>query len=219
MLKEVFDGMGKKYTLSNEERFREIEDDIADLQYDPISITELYDDVGTVELGQPVTEMTVTWKLNKDPVMQTLGGEAISVIERRKTVSMEGRTSVTLVVTDERGATDEAKAGYNAYNGVYYGLMDDGGVVDSVAILALYKRIQSNRNVTFVAEAKVGKRVAYAIPTTYGTPTFKDADSGFKVDMYLADTVEFTNKYGYTTAYNVWLATNILTKKFSIAVT
>jgi hypothetical protein len=64
-------------------------------------------------------------------------------------------------------------------------------------------------------------RIAYAIPATgYGTPVFKDADSGFQVDMYrLPDPIQFTNRHGYATPYYVWLSTNPVKKALRVAVT
>lgn len=191
-----------------------------DMNYVAIDITSISNNIGTVEKGVAVPEMTVTWALNKDPVSQTLDGESLGVDVREKTVSMDGRTSVTLTVTDERGATDSASTGYNSYNGVYYGVLaDSDSFVDSAAILSLDKKIQGGRGVTFTAYLSDGARIAYAIPVGYGTPVFKDAVNGYGVDMVLAaNNLPFTNIHGYTTGYNVWLSRNILKDSLTVVV-
>lgn len=202
------------------ETIAQLQQDVADLMYVPIDITKISNNIGTVELGTAVSEMTVTWTVNKTPTAQTLDGAAVDVNVRSKTVDMTGKTSATLVVTDERGNTDTAKTAYNAYNGVYYGVMDDGATIDSAAILALTRKLQSGRTITFPA-APASQRIVFALPVRYGTPSFKDADTGFQADMYLASEppLSFTNDSGYTEAYNVWLSTNLLSGSKNIAVT
>lgn len=191
-----------------------------DMNYVAIDITSISNNIGTVEKGVAVPEMTVTWKLNKSPASQTLAGEEVATDVRSKTVSMDGRASVTLSVTDERGATDSSSTGYNSYNGVYYGVLPDSdSFVDSAAILSLDKKIQGGRGVTFTAYLGDGARIAYAIPVGYGTPVFKDAVNGYGVDMVLAaNNLPFTNIHGYTTGYNVWLSRNILKDSLTVVV-
>lgn len=191
-----------------------------DMDYKPIEITGISNNVGTVEKGTAVSEMTVTWSLNKDPVSQSLGGETLDVKLRQKTVSMTGRTSVRLDVTDERGEVDSASTGYNAYNGVYYGVLEDGATIDSAAILSLSKKLQSGRGITFTVNPGFTQRIAFAIPTGYGAPTFKDANTGFQADMYQAKKAfTFKNAHSYETTYDVWLSTNIVPGSITIMVT
>ena len=194
---------------------------IADLNYKPIEITGISDNVGTVEKGVTVATLDVSWTLNKEPVSQTLGGETIPNDVRSKTVDMTGRTSVTLTVTDERGHTDSDSAGYNAYNGVYYGVLEDGVAIDRDAILSLNKKIQNSRGVTFTADCTGGKRIAYAIPASgYGTPSFQDANGKLPIDMtQVPGNISFRNDYDYTTDYKVWLSTYVLNKSFTVSVT
>ena len=200
---------------------QQIADIIADLNYKPIDITAISDNVGTVEKGVAVATLDVSWTLNKDPVIQTIGGETIPNDVRSKTVDMTGKTSVTLVVTDERGHTDSASAGYNAYNGVYYGVLEDGVTIDRDAILSLNKKIQNSRGVTFTADCTGGKRIAYAIPASgYGTPVFQDVNTKLPIDMtQVPGTVSFRNIHDYTTDYKVWLSTHVLDRAFTVSVT
>lgn len=194
----------------------------ADMEYVPIEIIKIYNNIGTVEKGTEVKEMLVTWELNKDPEEQTLGGYKFKVPndDRSSTVPMEGRTSVELVVTDERGATDSESTGYKAYNGVYYGVLSDGADINSAVILSLNKKIQNTKGVTFTADCTGGKRIAYAIPSTgYGAPTFQDVNTKLPIDMtQVPDPIQFTNVHGYTTEYKVWLSTNVLKQPFTVAV-
>lgn len=185
----------------------EIKQDIAelraDMEYVPIDILSITNNVGTVEMGTSVTEMTVSWELNKAPARQTLGGESVGVAVRSKTVSMEGKTSVTLAVTDERGATDSATTGYNAYNGVYYGASEIPEAVDSTFILSLCDPVLTpNKGRTITVNAADGQYIWYALPVRLGVCSF--AVGGFSGGFDLVDTIEFTNASGYAESYYVY---------------
>ena len=198
----------------------QMQKDIADLKYDPISITSISNNVGTVEKGYPVSQMTVSWQVNKDPVSQTVDGVAVDVSERSKVVDMTGKTSVTVTATDERGKTASKSTGYNAYNAVYYGTMDDGIEINRDAILALTKKVQNSRGVTFTTNPSANQRIAYALPASYGTPTFRDP-SNFPIDMTLLaenTNIDFRNAHEHTEKYNVWLSTEIITESATVIV-
>lgn len=200
----------------------QMQKDVADLKYTPISITSISNNVGTVEKGYPVSQMKVSWQVNKTPVSQTVDGVAVDVSERSKVVDMTGKTSVKVVVTDERGTKAEKSTGYNAYNAVYYGTMDDGTEINRDAILALGlqgKRVQNSKGVTFTTNPSANQRIAYALPVSYGTPAFRDP-SNFPIDMSLA-TAEpflFENAHGHEENYNVWLSTEIISESTTVTV-
>ena len=201
------------------EELAKMKQDIADLKYVPIDITKISNNVGTVEKGVKVTDMTVSWAVNKTPTSQTVDGAAVDVSARSKIVDMTGKTSVTVTVTDERGKTDSASTGYNAYNAVYYGTMDDGTVIDRNAILALSKKVQNSRGITFTTNPSTNQRIAYALPVAYGTPSFKDAETGFQVPMVLAaENYAFENAHNYVEGYNVWLSENVISNSKKVVV-
>lgn len=193
-----------------QEQIAALSKDVDDLKYVAIDITKISDNVVIVEMGDEVAEVTVCWTLNKAPASQTLDGEAVDVSAREKTVPgpFSAGRSFTLVVTDERGATDSASTAISFLNGVYYGVLEDGAVIDSAAVLGLTRKLQGSKSLTFTVNAGVGQKIVYVLPTRYGTPTFKDVDTGFQAGFYLADTISFTNASGYTEAYDVWLSTN-----------
>ena len=174
----------------------------ADMNYKPISITAISNNIGTVELGTAVAEMMVTWKLNKAPAAQALGGENIAVDVRSMAVSMDGRTSVTLTVTDEREAKASRSTGYNAYNGIYYGAAAAPGAVDSAFILSLTRTLSNTKGRTITVTAAAGERIWYALPSRLGSCSF--AVGGFTGGFELVAVISFTNASGYTEEYNVY---------------
>ena len=211
-----------------EERFLALEQKVTEIldemNYEDIAITEFScPGAGTYEMGRAVAAPTITWTLDKEPASQSLNGESLGVDVRSKAYSgnITSNKTYTLTVTGQKGETAKQSGPYTFYNGVYYGLLADGATIDSAAILTLNKKVQGSRGVTFTATPTSAMRIAYAIPASgYGTPVFKDAVSGFQVDMYrLDDPIQFENEHGYVTAYYVWLSTNLLEKEITVSVT
>ena len=202
-------------TAATDGRITYLEDELeallADLNYKNIDITAFScPGAGTYEMGRSVAAPTITWTLNKDPESQTLNGETLGVAVRSKvyTGSVTTDKTYTLKVTGEKEETDTASASIKFLNGVYWGAMADGVAIDNTAILNLSKELRGDRKKTFTANAGASQRHAFAIPTRYGTPSFKDSETGFQAGFYKASTIAFKNASGYTEDYDVWLSTN-----------
>ena len=208
--------------LLNSEEFGMMENDVAalktgveeiraDLNYKAIDITKIScTAAGTHEMGAVINDFTISWTLNKAPASQILAGVALEADVRQKEYTGQNITanqSFTLAVTDERGATDSASTSISFLNGVYYGVMEDGTTIDSVAVLALTRNLQGSRGITFTANAGATQRIAYAFPSRYGTPTFNVG--GFEGGFRKASTISFKNASGYTENYDVWLSDNV----------
>lgn len=213
-------------TTATGERLTDLETEvakiIAELDYKPIDITKFTNSAaGTYEMGRVINSLTISWELNKTPASQTLKGETLGVNVRSKTyTNVSTSQNYSLSVKDERGATDSASSSVTFYNGVYYGVMEDGATINDAAILALTRKLQGSRGITFTANAGSNKRHAYALPTRYGTPVFKDADTNLGADFYKANSqpIQFTNASGYTESYDVWLSTNKELGSLTVAV-
>lgn len=205
-----------------QDQINELQKSVEDLQYVPIAITSLFSLSDEFEKGQKVLSLSAHWDLNKTPVYQSFYGVDVDPDVRKVTVSglsITDTTTATLRVVDERGHIASQTITYKFLNGVYCGVLEDGATIDSDAILTLTKKLQEKRGITFTVNPSSNQRIAYAIPASYGTPTFKDASTGFQADMYLADTIEFKNDWSHTETYNVWLSTNIVPGSITVAVT
>lgn len=178
----------------------------ADFEYVPIDITGISNNVGTVETGTAVNEVTVSWTINKTPVSQTVNGEAVDVDKRSVVLPVDGTYTFTVKATDERDATDTASTSIGFLNGVYYGVLADGVTIDRAAVLGLTRKLQGSSAITFTANAADGQRIAYAFPARYGTPVFYVG--GFEGGFSPAEHFEFENASGYKEQYAVWLSDN-----------
>lgn len=186
-----------------------IKSDIEDLNYKAIQITSFTNSVNTVEMGSTVNTVVLNWAYNKTPKTATLDGTSIDVSLKTKTIenaAIKANKTYTLKATDDRDATATKTTAITFLNGVYWGTGDADATLDSAFVLTLAKGLQSSKAKTFTVNAAAGKHIFYAIPTRYGTPTFKVG--GFEGGFAKAATIQFKNASGYTESYDVWKSDN-----------
>lgn len=188
--------------------------------YAPIEITSISNSAGTVELGSTVNTVTINWQTSNEPAKQTVNGTEVDKAERTAVLeglSLTQDSTFTVKVIDERGAIATKSTAVTFLNGVYCGVLQDGAALDSAAILTLTKRLQAGKSIKFSVNAAAGKRIAFALPTRYGTPNFNVG--GFDGGFSLAATLDFTNASGYTESYDVWLSDNAGLGQTTVTVT
>lgn len=199
-------------TVLQSDAIKELQQGLADLQYEPIKLTGVYNSAGTQERGQEIKAIRISWSLNKAPVRQTVDGLAVEASAREYTISLDppltwdANQSFEVTATDEREMTAKGSTAPVFYNGVYYGVLTEGVEIDSAAIQGLDNQLQAGKGLTFTANAGSLQRIAYALPVRYGTPAFWVG--GFEGGFSLAKTFDFENASGYTESYNVWLSDN-----------
>lgn len=188
-------------------RLDELEKKMKDALYESIVITEFSSNVNIVEIGSIIDTVTLSWALNKAPETLTLNGVEMDVGAEGVSLSGIGLSSGktwTLAATDERGASASRSTSISFLNGVYYGVLAEGAVIDSASVLTLTRKLQSGKAVTFTVTAGAAQRIAFALPSRYGAPVF--SVGGFEGGFELAATLDFENVSGYTETYNVWLS-------------
>lgn len=183
---------------------------LEDLQYVKIAISGFKTNVATQEKGATVTDVTLSWTLNKTPKAQTLDGVTLAVSDRSKAFTEQTITSnktFTLVATDNRDAQATAKAQIVFLNGVYYGKGTVGADgVDKAFVAGLTKVLAEKRDRTFKVNAGEGEYIYYALPASMGTPVF--VSGGFEGGFELIKTFDYENPSGYTESYNVYRSDN-----------
>lgn len=181
-----------------------------DLLYVKIAISGFKTNVATQEKGATVTDVTLSWTLNKTPKSQTLDGVTLAVADRSKTFTGQTITAdktFTLVATDNRDAQASAKAQITFLNGVYYGKGTVGADgVDKAFVAGLTKVLAGSRARTIKVNAGEGEYIFYALPASMGTPTF--TSGGFEGGFELIKTFDYENPSGYTESYNVFRSEN-----------
>lgn len=203
----------KPLTASIQEQVDSLADEVAALNPFKCSSVRLVPNVAV--MGATIDSVSVNWSFNKTPVSLTVQGETVEPTQNGSytlsELNLREKYTVMVKATDARGDSVTASTSLNFYNGIYYGVMADGAEINSDTVKEMMPQgpeIQNSRVITFTASAGAGQRIGFAIPnrSPYGTPTFKDKNTGFQAGFYLADTVPVENAYGYTEDYNVWLS-------------
>ena len=204
------DAAGVTYGETNvEEALDTLKSQMADVLYEAIQITSFSNNVGTVEMGSTVNTVVLNWATNKTPEELTLDGEGIDKSLKTKTIenaNIKSNKTYTLKAKDERDAEAEKTTAINFRNGVYWGVAEDKSSFDSAFILGLTKGLQGSKGKTFTVNAGATQHIYYAIPSRYGTPSFKVG--GFEGGFAKAATIEFTNASGCKENYDIWKSDN-----------
>lgn len=182
---------------------------IQDLAYVPIAINSFTNNVNTVEMGSTVTDVTLTWILNKEPESQKVDSETVEKTLRTKQFtgqSIQADKTYTLSATDEREKTVTKTTKITFLNGVYWGVGESKDVFDSAFILSLTRGLQASKAKTFTVNAEAGQHIYYAAPSRYGTCGFNVG--GFDGGFEKAATIEFTNASGYAENYDIYKSDN-----------
>ena len=200
--------------LSSNDFTDEYKQKIDDLSYTKIAITAMSATNSANEIGSTVAATDVSWTLNKEAKTQKIkfGGETEETLDkalRKKSYTgkaVKSNANIVLTVTDERNAQVSRTASITFQPKVYWGKTNKGQMTD-VDILALEgSSLASNKNRTFTVNAGEGEKIVYVIPTSFGTPTFNVGgfDGGFKK----MQTLQHTNKSGYSQSYDIWASVN-----------
>lgn len=213
--------MGENYAakeegkgLSSNDFTDEYKQMIDDLAYVKIAVNTMSATNSSNEIGATVAAIEVTWTLNKTPKTQkikfgseaeeTLGTDVRSKSYTGKTIT--ANTTITLTVTDERDAEVTRSVTIGFQPKVYWGVSAET-TLDSAGILALASSaLASSRARTLSVNAGAGQYIYYAIPSSFGTPTFNVG--GFDGGFSKVATVSHQNASGYTQSYDVWRSVN-----------
>ena len=181
-----------------------------DLNYKAIAINSFTNDVGTVDMGSTVTDVTLSYSFNKTAKSLTLDGTAIDVASTKQVLTgltITANKTYTLTATDDRDAKATKTTSISFLNGCYYGVgtVDVDGA-DKAFVAGLTKVLSGSRARTIDVTAGEGEFIYYAIPHRLGTPSF--TVGGFEGGFSLLKTFDYENPAGYTESYDVYKSTN-----------
>lgn len=210
---EVIGARGGYSNLNNrlgnyDEVLKNINNQISDILYKPISILSLTNDKNVVEIGSILTRVVLSWNLNKNPSKQKVDNQEIDNILREYAIekSITKDTTFTLEVTDERGTKATKQTSITFLNGIYYGV-SDVDIKDSQGILNLSNKVLSNsKNRNINVNCGNGQYIYYCLPNRLGNCKF--VVGGFEGGFNKTKTISFKNSKGYTENYDIWKSTN-----------
>ena len=187
---------------------------VDDLNYKKITINSLTATNSSNEIGTTVSQTNVAWTLSKEPktIKIKFGSETEEELEtsaRSKSYigkTITANTTITLTVTDERDAVVTKSVTISFQPKVYWGVSQKTSF-ETADILGLASNtLASSRARTISVNAGAGEYIVYAIPSSFGTPTFNVG--GFEDGFVEASTISLENAQGYTQNYDVWRSVN-----------
>lgn len=193
-----------------EDRITALEEALEELTYVKIKINSFTNNVGTVEIGTTITDVTLNWTTNKTPTTLKLDGTDITPTDTSKALTgltITSDKSYTLVATDDKSNSSSATTSIKFLNGVYYGACAEG-TYDSAFILGLTRKLQSSKAITFTVSANAGQYIYYALPSSYGASVDSFSVGGFVGGFSKVNSIEFTNASGHTTTYDIYRSVN-----------
>ena len=180
-------------------------------------LTSFTNNVGTVEIGSTVSTVDLSWAFNKSIVSQTINQGIGSLSGTLRALTDNGTWTTT------RTYTLSASDGVTAVNGNtsitfsnrrYWGTSANS-TLDNAQILALTNEFSTTRSQTRSITA-AGEYIYFAYPAAWGTASF--TVNGLLNTAWELTVVSFTNASGYTSNYNVYRSTNLLTGTYTIVV-
>ena len=190
-----------------------LESQVADILYELISITSFTHNAGTKEMGSTVTDIILSWTVNKTPDTLTLDGETVDVTTTSKainglSITWDSNKTWTLEATDDREVTDTKTTAITFCNNIYYGVGTVESGFNSAFVTGLSKKLQTAKAYDFTV-SPTNQYIYYAVPERLGTVTFKVG--GFEGGFEVPEIVSVTNSSNYTENYYVYRSTNKIT--------
>ena len=161
--------------------------------------------VGTVQLGQEITNVTLDWNVNKEIVSQTVNGDSVEVSQRTLNLDYSDNpitNNATFRVTIDDGQQTASDAtGIRFMQKRWWGVTSSDTLSD-VTTLGSNEFANSYRQ-TRTFDCSGGKYIYFAYPASWGKAggfTVGGLAMGFK-DM---GTISHTNASGYTDDFQVY---------------
>ena len=185
------------------------------LLFVPLTITSFGNTVGTVEIGQTVSVIGLSWVYNKTPVSQSIdqgiGMIPVPVYVYTDTGTFQSSRTYTLSATD--GSSFLTRQTTVAFlNKCYWGASNDPAITDAEILALSYEFATSfaqSRVITASAEY-----VYFAFPASFGVPSF--TVNGLPNTAWQVTNRVFVNASGFSNSYSIWRSVNLLTGTYTI---
>lgn len=180
-----------------------------EFNYKAIVINSFTNNKNTVEIGSTVTDILLSWSLNKKAKVLTLDDELLEPTDTSKQLleqNIKTNKTWTLKAEDEKGAVSTKTTSLSFLNGIYWGTSSSQDTYDNTFVLGLTKVLQGSKGKVFTVNAGEGQFIFYAVPTRYGDVSFNVG--GFDGGFSKVATIEFTNASGYKENYDIYKSDN-----------
>lgn len=185
-------------------RVGDIESEMGNMTFIPVSISSFVNDVNVAEIGDVVNEVKFDWNLTGNPVILTLNDEELDLSSRSLTLTenLAETKTYTLYAEDGKGNSDSAETSVEFTYAVFHGVSTIPAAFDSSFVNTLNKKLQASGADTITVDAGEGQYIYYCLPAVYDTPFF--AVNGFTGGFSKVASIEYTNDYGVAIDYDIY---------------
>lgn len=192
------------------EKIEELENAMGNLTYVPLTIDSFRLTNPYAEKGTEIKLVQLEWSLSRTPNSLTINDESYSVDATSAQISttVNSDTTYTLkATTNSEIVTAEATLSFVERVSYGVGTVPSAGY-SSGFITGLNSSIQPTREITFTTTAREGEYIYVALPTSYGTPTFKVGGFEGGFEKVTSDPGLSYTRNGYVSAYHIYKSTN-----------
>ncbi|MFR1626314.1 MAG: hypothetical protein ACLSU6_04795 [Thomasclavelia ramosa] len=131
-----------------------------EFNYKAIVINSFTNNKNTVEIGSTVTDILLSWSLNKKAKVLTLDDESLEPTDTSKQLleqNIKTNKTWTLKAEDEKGAVSTKTTSLSFLNGIYWGASSSQDTYDNTFVLGLTKALQGSKGKVFTVNAGEGQ--------------------------------------------------------------
>lgn len=172
-------------------------------------INTFTNNIGTIELGNIINSVDLTWTINKNVTSQSLNQGIGSISSSLRSYSQTGLTmtsTTTYTLTVGDGTNNVSKSTTVSFQEKRYWGVSPNTTLNNAQILALSSEFATSRVMTKTLDATGGNYLYFASPVSFGVGTFT---VGGLVTTFQQSTISFTNASGYIDNYYLYRSTNL----------
>ena len=165
----------------------------------------------TAAFGQTVTQVKLSYELNKTPETLTINGEIMSNPSKSgsfmKNGSWTSNRSFSLVAVDDRNNFVSKSATLSFMNYIKWGVVNNTYTYSEIMPHLSEQVLSDNKARTITVNAGSSQYIWYAVPSRLGNCNFNVG--GFDGGFSKIGTINYTNTYNYSEDYDVYRSDNI----------
>ena len=168
--------------------------------------------VGTVEKGSIISNVSLSFTVNKDMQSVTIDhgvGDVKGLTSKNLTgQNISTDTTYTITATDVEGKSAKASTSIKFLDSVYYGASLSDTITSS-ALIGMPSKLASNKAMSVTFNCSGGKYIYIAMPASFGLTKNNFKIGGLANSAWIVTTMDVTNAYGHKASYTVFRSENL----------
>lgn len=168
--------------------------------------------VGTVEKGSIISNVSLSFTVNKDMQSVTIDhgiGDVKGLTSKKLTAqNISTDTTYTITATDAEGKSVTASTSIRFLDSVYYGASTLAAITES-ALISMTSKLASSKAMSATFNCSGGKYIYIAMPASFGLTKNNFKIGGLANSAWTVTTMDVTNAHGNKASYTVFRSENL----------